>query len=262
MFEEITIEEYLQLTPAQRKTQVKKEKLFELLEFQLTRQNVVGVGVDELKIMISDAVKDAVGGLADEIDGFKTEVGQLKNKLKEVEDESKVLKKVISDQQKFLETVKKEKVRDNVFISGIPNSMNIGGTNSDDNEAIVLEVLSFVDPNITANDYRIIKTFEPRNDLPRHSCLIGFSNLNAKKNILSNSKKLNGLPETDEKKKVFIKSEQTPLNRKENSRLYQAFKQLQNTHEEDESQKVKLERGKLYLNDEIVDEFSLTNQLF
>ena len=51
MFEEITIEEYLQLAPAQRKS-VKKDKWLELLETQLTRQNVVGVGVNELKIMI------------------------------------------------------------------------------------------------------------------------------------------------------------------------------------------------------------------
>ena len=262
MFENVTIEDYMQLTPAQRKTQVKKEKLLELLELQLTRQNVAGVGVHELKVMITDAVKDSVGELKDEIKGYRKEVDDLKQQLKTVEDERKTLKKVISDQQRFLETVKKDKVKDNIFISGIPNAMDIGGTETNDNDEIVLDILCFVDPNISAADYRVIKTFEPREGLPRHSCLVGFTNINAKKNLLSNSKKLNGLSDDDVRKKVFIKSEQTPLTRKENSRLYGEFKKLQTTHKDDDTKIVKLEKGKLYLDGEVVDEFSLTNQLF
>ena len=79
---------------------------------------------------------------------------------------------------------------------------------------------------------------------------------------MNNSKKLNGLPDDDVRKKVFIKSEQTPLTRKENSRIYGEFKKLQETHKEDDTKIVKLEKGKLYLNGDVVDEFSLTNQLF
>ena len=128
MFENITIEEYMQLTPAQRESQVKKEKLLELLELQLTRQNVADVGVNELKVMISDAVKDAVTNLNDEIGACKKEVGDWKDQLRKVEDESKVLKKVISDQQRLLESGKKDKVK-NIFISGIPNSIDGGHRN-------------------------------------------------------------------------------------------------------------------------------------
>ena len=252
----------MQLTPAQRKTQVRKEKLLELLEQQLTKQNVADVGVNELKTMITDAVKDSVAELKDEIKGYRKEVDDLKKQLKTEEDEIKTLKKVISDQQRFLETVKKDKVKDNIFISGVPNSMDIGGTNVDDNDEIILEVLSFVDPNISVDDYRIIKNFEPRDGLPRHSCLLGFTNIDAKKSLLSNSKKLNQLPDSDVRRKVFIKNEQTPLTRKENSRLFGEFKKLQETHKDDETKIVKLEKGKLYFNGEVVDEFSLTNQLF
>ena len=60
--------------------------------------------------------------------------------------------------------------------------MDIGGTDTDDNDEIVLDVLSFVDPNISVDDYRVIKTFEPRENMLHHSCLIGFSNIDAKKN--------------------------------------------------------------------------------
>ena len=63
-------------------------------------------------------------------------------------------------------------------------------------------------------------------------------------------------------RKVFIKNEQTPLTRKENTRLYSEFKKLVETHKDDRGMKVKLERGKLFLNDRQVDEFSLANQLF
>ena len=62
-------------------------------------------------------------------------------------------------------------------------------------------------------------------------------------------------------RKVFIKNEQTPLMRKENTRLYNEFKKLEETHKDDRDMKVKLERGKLLLNDRQVDEFSLANQL-
>ena len=101
-----------------------------------------------------------------------------------------------------------------------------------------------------------------RDGLPRHSCLLGFKDPDAKKNVLSNSKKLNGLEEGDPMRRVFIKNEQTPLTRKENTRLYNEFKKLVETHKDDQDMNVKLERGKLFLNDQQVDEFSLANQLF
>jgi hypothetical protein len=255
------MEEYLELTPAQRKL-VKKDKIHELLELQLTRHNVSGVGVEELKLMISGAVKEAIGELKDEIGGFRKEVDDLKDELNTIKDERNTLKKVISEQQKFLETLKRDKVKDNIFIAGIPNSLNISGADTSDNAKIVHHILSFIDPNTSVDDYKMIKEFEPRQGLPRHSCLNGFTNINRKKNILDNSKKLNGLAEDNLLKKVYVKNEQTPLTRKENSRIYGEFKKLQQTHEGDETKQVKLERGKLYLNGDVVDEFSLTNQLF
>ena len=261
MYENVTLDEYLQLNPAQRKN-VKKGKLFELFELQLTKQNVPDVGVNELKVMLTDVVKDAVAELKDEINGYRQEVNDLKDQLKDATNERNTLKKVVSEQQKFLETLKRDKVKDNIFISGIPNTLNIDGDNTDDNDKIVHHILSFVEPDISDGDYRVIKHFEPREGYLRHSSILGFTNANAKKNILQNSKKLNGLSEENVLRKVFIKSEQTPLTRKENSRIYGEFKKLKDTHEADESQKVKLEKGKLYLNDEVVDEFSLLNQLF
>ena len=49
---------------------------------------------------------------------------------------------------------------------------------------------------------------------------------------------------------------------KENRRLYDKMKKLKEDHEDDEDAVIKLEKGKLYLNGVIVDEFNLSNQIF
>ena len=92
MYDNITMDGYMQLTPAQRK-QVKKEKIQELLEAQLNKQNVPGVGVDELKVLISESVKEAIVELKDEINGFRREVDDLKEELRTVKDERNTMKK-------------------------------------------------------------------------------------------------------------------------------------------------------------------------
>ena len=259
MYENITIDEYVNLSPAERK-KVKKEKVHELLDEQVKRRNLPHDG--DLKTLISEAVREAMTTVHDDVKGLQTEVTVMREELKVVKDERNQMKKVISEQQKYLETIRRDRTKDNVFISGIPNSLDIDGVNTTENDKIVSHILSFVEPTIVAGNYRCIKAFAPREGLPRHSCLIGFNDPDAKKKVISNSKKLNGLEDGDPMRKVYIKNEQTPLTRKENSRLYNEFKKLQETHKDDVTMNVKLERGKLLLNDQQVDEFSLSNQLF
>ena len=66
----------------------------------------------------------------------------------------------------------------------------------------------------------------------------------------------------DSMRKVFIKSEQTPLTNREISRLYGEFKKLREQHDGDDTNIIKLEKGKLYHNEVVVDEFNLENQIF
>ena len=47
---------------------------------------------------------------------------------------------------------------DNIFISGIPNEMEIGDQDVNDNKKILHHILNFVNPGITDNDYKILKT--------------------------------------------------------------------------------------------------------
>ena len=57
------------------------------------------------------------------------------------------MKKVLLEQQKALESLKREKIRNNVFISGIPNAVTIADNATVDNKSIVDHILKFVLPN-------------------------------------------------------------------------------------------------------------------
>ena len=150
-----------------------------------------------------------------------------------------------------------------VFISGIPDTLTL----DDDEEpltgdSIVPRILAFVQPTIVPADYKIIKTFPAREGFDRHMCLLEFKEWKVKDELLKHTKKLKDLSVDHTLKKVYIKHEQTPLTRKENTRMYNEFKKLRETHKDNEQNRVRFERGKLYLKDNVVDEVNLANQIF
>ena len=109
-------------------------------------------------------------------------------------------------------------------MSGIPNNYVLGvdgdePTETDDYKKIVSHILSYVCPTISEADYRIIKNFESKEGFTRHSCLMEFNDITVKHVLLKHTKKLKDLEENHELRKVYIKSEQTPLMRKENTWL-------------------------------------------
>ena len=122
--------------------------------------------------------------------------------------------------------------------------------------------MTFVKPNVTEDDYEIVKSFPAREGFTRHACLLDFGDFDVKSDVLKNTNKLNELNVDHVFKKVYIKSEQTPLTRKENSRLYDQFKKLRETHKDNAENRIRLEKGKLYMNNDVVDEFNLANQIF
>ena len=150
-----------------------------------------------------------------------------------------------------------------VFVSGIPGSLTLDNEDPlDDGAAILLRILTYVQLTLTANDFKTAKVFAPKEGFDRHSRLIQFDDMKVKGDLLKNTKKLKDLGEEHTLKKVYIKNDQTPLTRKENSRLYGEFKKLIETHNGDRNNRVRLDKGKLYLNNNVVDEFNLANQIF
>ena len=213
-----------------------------------TRILPINAEITDLNKDLNDTKKE----LQQEVDILKNSVGNqeidsLKEKLENADKDSKILEKVISQQQTFLETIKRDKIKNNVFMSGIHNNYVLGAdgdepTETDDYKKIVSHILSYVCPTISEADYRIIKNFESKEGFTRHSCIMEFNDVNMKL-LLKHTKKLKDLEENHALRKVYIKSEQTPLVLKENTRLYNEYKKLVDAQKEEPGMHVKLEKG-------------------
>ena len=162
------------------------------------------------------------------------------------------MKNILLEQQKSLESLKREKIRNNIFLSGIPNKVTINDNETTDSDTIVNHVLNFVLPTINEEDYKVNKTFEPKVGFTRHSAILSFTSYGKKIELLGKCK-------NHWLRKVFIRSEKTPLKNKENSRLFSEFKKLRERHDGDVDTLIKLEKGKLYYNGVV---FNINRQIF
>ena len=255
----LTFEDYHKLTATQR-SKVKRPELQQLLDEHIDADNA-----NSIRGIIRDELDSIVAGIEKKI----TE--KYDKKIKDVEEENERLKKenteikaAISEQQKFLERIRSDKNATNIFISGIPNEMDLEGNNVNDPGAIVNHILTFVNPDIRTEDYRTLKNFEPREGHDRHSAKISCSSLDIKKKIFAGCSKFKNLPEQSPLKKVFLKNEDTPLQKKENDRLFKKMRELRAAEEDPDNPAnvYKIRSGKLYKNEEVVDTFNLENQLF
>ena len=93
----------------------------------------------------------------------------------------------------------------------------------------------------------------------KHSIKLSFQSKEKKDIIMEKKTSLNSLDELHPLRKVYIKNDQPPLTNKENNRLRVKARNIRTTNPDDT---VKIDKGKLYQNDVVVDEFNLANQLF
>ena len=91
-----------------------------------------------------------------------------------------------------------------------------------------------------------------------------FLKMDWRRKYLWDAKKFKDLPVDSAIKKVFLKNEDTPMQRKENDRLYGKLRELIEAEEDPENPENRyyIKSGKLHKNDIVIDEFSLDNQLF
>ena len=85
-----------------------------------------------------------------------------------------------------------------------------------------------------------------------------------KKKIFEGCRKFKDLLVDSPIKKVFLKNEDTPLQKKENDRLFKKMRDLRAAEDNpDEPVNVyRLRSGKLFKKEEVIDTFNLENQLF
>ena len=191
------------------------------------------------------------------------EMTSLKDDLQALIDDKPKIGKVINEQQKCLERLHRAEIKNNVFITGIPNKLNLNdNSETDDNNVIIKSLFNTVANDVSEENYKIIKTFEGQPGNSRHSALVKFTDPRLKDRIMERCKSLKDLDNENPFKLVYIKHEQPPLTHRENNRLYGKFKKLREDFKNDTTVNIRLYKGKLYKNEEIVDEFDLRNQNF
>ena len=174
----LTLENYQAMNPAQRK-RVKREELQTLID-----EHIADSDVATLREVIRDELKTQTAALENTMKTkYDARIKTVEDENERLKKENTEIKKAISEQQKFLERVSNEKNMDNIFISGIPNKMEIEDAEVEDNKVILNHILKFVNPDITADDYKILKNFDPREGHDRHSAKIRCVNQEVKGKI-------------------------------------------------------------------------------
>ena len=143
----LTLENYQAMNPSQRKG-VKRGELQTLID-----EHIADTNVATLRDVIREELRTQTAALE------KTLKTKYDARIKSVEDENEKLRKenteiksAICEQQKFLERLSNEKNMDNIFISGIPNEMDMDGEQTNDNKVILNHILQFVNPGIVDDD--------------------------------------------------------------------------------------------------------------
>ena len=186
-------------------------------------------------------------------------------KIEALETDNRVLKKTILEQQKFLEGMRRDKVKNNIFITGIPSSHTIKENNVTDKEIIIQHIIKYIKDEVNNGHYKIVTFFDPVEGRNNFSAKVTFNDYSTKMVVIKNCKKLGTLDSEYPLKKIRVRFDDPPLTRKENKRLSTKLYELRhaNTDAQGDTEVVyKLEKGTLLKDGVAIDEFNLNNQIF
>ena len=160
----ITIEQYHKYNAAQRK-KVKREELQTLLDEHLNTEG----NVNSLRGIIREELNANFAQLkSDMTKSIDAKIKTLTDENDKLLEENTVIKAVLAEEQKYLERMRKEETKHNIFMSGIPNALNADMSNIrrnlddeavDDHEEIIHHILSFVNTINTINTIKYNKNF-------------------------------------------------------------------------------------------------------
>ena len=256
-----TLAQYQKMTTTQR-NQVKRDELKKLLDEALDTD----VSDGSLRSLITDTITQTLDTKMNELktelkNEYKNDVANLNTEIDTLRSTVNTMKVAMLEQQKFLERSRFESCKNNAFITGLPCTMDISGTQSSNADDILHEALKTPLPDIARDSYIIIKNFPPRTGMTRHSAKIQFKENDTKKLVMNSGTKYSGLPDTHSLRKVLVRNDQPPLTRKENDRLRTKMWQLRND-DADNSHNYRIDKGVLYKDNIEIDKFNLINQLF
>ena len=185
------------------------------------------------------------------------ELDDMGEKLKTASENNETFKRIILEQQKYLESMKRRELSTNIIVSGIPNEpvkINGGQEATDDKEKINLVFNHINCTNELKSDIKII-SLPIRESSTTHSVKMQLSSSEDVKTVISSAKRL----KTFKDMKVYINYDEPYHSRRENNRLRKRKSDLKRMHINDD---IKISKGKLYHNEMIVDQFDISHQLF
>ena len=258
---EVSMEQYAAMNSTQR-GKITKAQLANLLNSQIGQPTMLPE--DTLRNIIKDTIDRSIEEKIpnDFIKTIADMKSHFEDKIKTLEDDNRILKKTILEQQKYLEGMRREKTKCNVFVTGIPVSLKVDNEVITDKKEIISQVFKIVNDNISSERYEVTKIFEPLDNRKNHSAKVTFKDFESKKAIMSNCKRLGNLGHTDPLKKIHIKYDDPPLTRRENKRLSDKLRKLRYEAGDDSEDIYKISKGHLLKNGTSIDEFNLNNQIF
>ena len=256
-----TLAQYQKMSAAQKK-KLKRDDLERLLDDSLDTDVSTSSLRDMIKETISQTIDEKLNVVKEQLRSeLNGDIVSMQTSVQTLQSENNLLKRVMGEQQRFLEQIRSDKTKENAFVTGLPCTMTINETESTDVKAIVHAALKVADPNITTESFEILKSFDAREGKTRHSVKLKFRDLETKGKVMKNAKNIVNLADEHPLRRVFIRYDQPPLTNRENQRLYSKLRDLR-TADSDHEHEYKITRGVLYQGTVEIDRFNISNQLF
>lgn len=206
----------------------------------------------EITLTINDAIKTAISQFRDEVKSLIQ--AELKNKIHILNKTMSDMKDTVVNQAIEIEKLKAHNSRKFAIVSGLPESEN--ETNELESEAVA-EFISNTgaDIDISFKPFRLGKKQENK----KRPLKIKFKSAENKRVAMDRNFQRN--ISRNENEKIYINHDLPYYTRKENARLRKRKFDLCKDKTDQQKSKIKILKGKLYDDEEIVDSFDLRHQV-
>ena len=222
--------------------------------------------VSDFRDIIKEEIKFIANGMKEviqQVENLQKTIKEIKDKQSKQEEQVATngkdlssLKKVIVEQQKYLEIVKKKELSNNIIVSGIPNdAFMLGDAEVNDDNGKLEAIFHHIDClEVLSSSHKVI-SIPMREGAKAHSVKMQFEDKSYVRTIMEKAKTLKSF----EAAKIYINYDEPYYSRKEHNRLRKEKFNLLASNPEDD---IKIQKGKLCHNNLVVDQFDLSNQLF
>ena len=206
---------------------------------------------------ITEPITKEVSELKTENKKLKTEITMLKAKEKDHGEKLEKVEKVLKEHQKTLAYNDKGARSKRLILAGVPEEdTQINGTTMKNDREKVMKVLEILNTTVsTVSMRRIGKKGQGAVKRPRY-LLLDFANADERNQV---KKKSSALKENKDTKSFYLKADLTKKTREEYKRLYDTKKKIL---DETPNKSVKIDYGKLYVDEVVVDQIEDDNKDF